>query len=410
VIIPTTQGPASVLRLTALAQAPRSVLRTQDDYRPLPPSSRYHAFIQPGGALAERIGLGNGQFELRLGAAVETGRSWELPVALAHWLDVQGHQLDHDRAELVIWATGALDNDLRVLAQDYHLATKLDRSQDLLNTWLDRAVPVLALVPQVTLPPEDLVRLGLSCHVVADFGEATAAVGRALIGKTPSEPAESQDQPATPVRLRSFATGGFIGVALLSLLALMFLPGPQQAPDAEAAQIVETVTAPENQEEDAAAAKDTVLDAVVIVGGLYGSGLETAAPENVLSDLLPWLFLEHAPPGSSCRSVLFGASEALMTELQPTAEEFGQASSRQLCKIGFTLPDTASEPVEIVLPSALLDQILRSDRRGSVALQPGESRQFRMQADLPDTIEAEVGVTSAGADPMRLRIALRATE
>ena len=55
VIVPTTEGPAPILRLSPLAHAPRSVMRTQDDYRPLPPSGRYHAFVQTGGALANRL-------------------------------------------------------------------------------------------------------------------------------------------------------------------------------------------------------------------------------------------------------------------------------------------------------------------------------------------------------------------
>jgi hypothetical protein len=412
VIIPTTEGPASILRLTPLAQAPRSVLRTQDDYRPLAPSSRYHAFIQPGGALAERIGLGSGQFELRLGAAVQTGRSWELPVALAHWLHMEGHELDGDKAELVIWATGALDNDLRILAQDYHLATKFDRSQDLLKTWLDRAVPVVALVPEATLSPDDLVRARLSWHIVTEFGEATAVVGTALTGNEPSKPGDRQGQPATLERFRSLATGGFIGVALLSLLALIFAPGPQQAPDAGSAQTVETVTAPASRDEDTAVVADIVLDAGVSEAGHDGSGLEATAPESLLSDLagVPRLILEHAPQGSSCRSVLFGSNRALLTELQAASEDFGVVSSRQLCSIGFTLPDTALAPVEIVLSPILLEQILRSDRRERIVLQPGESRLFRLQADLPRAVEAEVAVTPQGADPIRLRINLQATE
>lgn len=64
VTVPTTDGPAPILRLTRLVQAPRSVMRTQDDYRPLPLSGRYHAFVQTGGALANRMGYGAAQFEL----------------------------------------------------------------------------------------------------------------------------------------------------------------------------------------------------------------------------------------------------------------------------------------------------------------------------------------------------------
>ena len=65
VIVPTTEGPATILRLSRLLQAPRSVMRTQDDYRPLPPSARYHAFVQPGGPLANRIGFQPGPAMVR---------------------------------------------------------------------------------------------------------------------------------------------------------------------------------------------------------------------------------------------------------------------------------------------------------------------------------------------------------
>jgi hypothetical protein len=141
VIVPTTDGPAPILRLTRLAQAPRSVMRTQDDYRPLPPSARYHAFVQVGGALANRIGYGAGQFELMLGGMVETGRSWELPAAIAHWLHEQGHELGTDAPDLLVWATGALDNDLYLLQQDYHLARKLDESAACLQEALRQTAP-----------------------------------------------------------------------------------------------------------------------------------------------------------------------------------------------------------------------------------------------------------------------------
>ena len=48
--------------------------------------------------------------ELRLSRSFDTGRSWEVPVALAHGLLARGHAIVAEPAEadLILWATGAV--------------------------------------------------------------------------------------------------------------------------------------------------------------------------------------------------------------------------------------------------------------------------------------------------------------
>jgi hypothetical protein len=307
VIIPTTDGPAPILRLTRLAQAPRSVLRTQDDYRPLPPSSRYHSFIQAGGPLSGRIGIGDGQFELRLGATVETGRSWELPTALAHWLQSAGHQIDPEMPELVIWATGALDNDLSVLSQDYHLSTKLERSVAHVREWLDNGVPVLLLLPEEVKLDAFLTSPLITVQRVQNLAESIAAIK--AIEPEPVDDGSvisALQKPARRYPLR--LTGAAILFLTMVLWLFEILPPAKTANDARTTELV-ILAKPET--EDHAEARNQVE----IVSSAAPSPSpqlprvtedvvsQPVAPPHLGTELadLPMLVLEYAPEGANCR-------------------------------------------------------------------------------------------------------------
>ena len=148
IIVPTTAGPSLIRKLRPLHTAPRSLVFTQSDYKPLEISARYNDFLQPGGPLAGALGMEDTRFELRLSARVESGRSWELPVALAHWALAQGHEIVSDKADMVIWATGALDSDLSIIAQDYHLDSKIAQSRASVAETLRPGGQALLLTPE----------------------------------------------------------------------------------------------------------------------------------------------------------------------------------------------------------------------------------------------------------------------
>jgi len=416
VIIPTTDGPAPILKLTRLVQAPRSLMRTQDDYRPLPPSARYHAFIQPGGPLAERIGPGGGQFELRLGAPVETGRSWELPVALGHWLLARGNSLDAEEPELVIWATGALDNDLSVLPQDYHLATKLDRSAAMLNGWLDRGVPVLLLLPEEVDVSAALRHPRVSLHRVKALAEAITVIEtrQPLVGE--SGPVISAPKPA---RRRQLVLAGAAGL-MLSALFWLFAGSPPAGTANETAVLeLASLPAPATPEVADIRQPDAGESAFDPAGDHRPEReprfpAATARPEVVaasapeaVSAVLPRLILEHAPDGGSCRSVLFGEDAPRRAELIAVEGAFQAVAAGDLCGLAFHLPGNAMDAAEIMLPPELAELILPSDRQARFMIAPGENRRVRLRAVLPARIEAEVTVTfRTGRDPVRLRVVI----
>lgn len=373
VIVPTTDGPAPILRLSCLAHAPRSVMRTQDDYRPLPLSGRYHAFVQTGGALTDRLGQVGGQFELRLGAAVETGRSWELPVAIAHWLLVQGHELAAEAPDLVIWATGALDNDLSLLRRDYHLVSKLENSVGSLQDALRQGARVCMILPEAVELPADLNLTGVVHHRVDDFESAVNFLACA--------PGFQRLQEVSETALAERAAGwAWTGVTKLAAGALMiglatFLVW----------MVVDWRAGP--REPIASTASNTVAME-------SGTAEVPVSPSDLREDTssVPQLVLDYATDEGSCAAVLFGSVVHEQRDLGPEGSAYPVFSSTGLCSIGFRLPDAAPSELDIALPQELLNRVLPSDRRAQLRLLPGETQMLRFRAGQPTEFEVEIGV------------------
>jgi len=82
---------------------------------------------------------------VRLSGSCDAGRSWEVPVCLAHGLVESGHPLAATPAEadLILWATGAVDLDLSVLPGDYALLDKIARCTSLIAEAPGAALAVL---------------------------------------------------------------------------------------------------------------------------------------------------------------------------------------------------------------------------------------------------------------------------
>ena len=130
VLIPTT---GAVLHLRALVPRPglpHGAAFAEGDYRPLPLSTDYRALAGPEGPIARHLGGPLVPHELRLSGAPDSGRSWEAPVVIAHLLLADGWTLVQadDDPDLTVWATGAVDLDLRLLEGDYALGRKVDVS------------------------------------------------------------------------------------------------------------------------------------------------------------------------------------------------------------------------------------------------------------------------------------------
>src|SRR5262245_48846002 len=106
VVIPTTAGPVTIRRVGRRDGVPISFVVADGDYRPLYASGDYGKLTTSGGPLATALGSEHaGSFELRVDHSFETGRSWEVPVCVAHSLLAAGLELV-DRvkeAELAVW-------------------------------------------------------------------------------------------------------------------------------------------------------------------------------------------------------------------------------------------------------------------------------------------------------------------
>jgi hypothetical protein len=389
VIVPTTEGPAPILRLSPLAHAPRSVMRTQEDYRPLPPSGRYHAFVQTGGALADRLGQeGAGQFELRLGAAVETGRSWELPVAIAHWLHGQGHELTAEAPDLVIWATGALDNDLRLLRREYHLGTKLAMSVESLQEALRHGARICILLPEAVDLPAETDLPGVAHHRIKDLDGAVKVLARYRMSRYPDDASKTGLPQGAADRGRAGKTLLAVVAAVIAVTLLLSWrlgewraepQGRRAAPSAEPVAVEALPVDEPSAPDDTAAAASFILR----------------------------LVLDYAPEAGSCPAVLFGSIAPDQSDLGPEGFAYPAIQSTGLCAIGFRLPEAAPSGVDIAVPQALLRLVLPSDQRALLRLLPGETHMLRLRAGQPAAFEIDIELLSEPEESQVLSIVAR---
>ncbi len=280
VIIPTTAGPLRLRSLTPRPGLPAAAAFADGDYRPLPWSADYAGLCAPGGPLARLTQADLPPHELRLTGSFDAGRSWEVPVCLAHGLIARGHSLAAEpaQADLILWATGAVDRDLAVRPGDYALLDKIERSRALLGEAPDAALAVLLPEGPERHPAEaafgalgrQRAPLFLPAH---DVAAALAALTR------PAE--EAPEAPAVVPRRRlglALSAGALMAASLAALVVL----GTRQTPVAG----LDQPPAPPPAEPAAPARSAEVTPA--------------APPALHVEALRP-------PAGSSCRRVAFGA-------------------------------------------------------------------------------------------------------
>lgn len=344
VVIPTTDGPILVKSLRTRAGLPASAAFVDGDYRPLPWSADYARLTAAGGPLtgivpAERLV----PHELRLTRSFDTGRSWEVPVCLAHALLATGHRLvgDPTEAEVVIWATGAVDLDLRLIPGTYAILDKLERSRDLLAGASSK--PLVAFLP----PDEgredfELILKGFardaksSVHSTDSIRDAANFFG-SRFGEAGPAPG-----PATRPSVIAFRTALFIilGLGAAGAGLLVTMPGRTRpdGPPAQgkasrpAADVPAHGSASEGQASPANARKgDHSEGAMPADAEGAGLGAMPAEPSLVVEEL-------RARSGSSCRRVAFGAdpperrpvAREAPDQLRPTRNEPG------LCGLAFS--------------------------------------------------------------------------
>src|SRR5690606_2634536 len=129
-VIPTTGGPLFIEGIQVRKRLKSSYAVTKGDFRPLAFSPDYARFVS--GPLTGHIDPG--PYELSLSGAIDSGRSWELPVLLAHLLHAperlaasgglagEAEGTDANQATCLVWATGAVDTDLNPAPGTYEIA------------------------------------------------------------------------------------------------------------------------------------------------------------------------------------------------------------------------------------------------------------------------------------------------
>lgn len=367
IIIPTTGGPLTVRSLLPRPALPASAAFAEGDYRPLPWSGDYAALVSAGGPLARSGAVSAGSFELRLDRSFDAGRSWEAPVALAHVLAARGHEITGDvaNADMLLWTTGAIDLDLKLIAGRYALLDKVEHCGPLLAA--ARGLPVV-----MATPPDDeavaaqaaLATLAGRPPVIAD-GDLSAiadqidALGQVAVHQQDNgQQNEPADEPkrsplllALAVGVLALATAGAMSVGLMTrvvqkpppdagqLKAGPAKPGPEKAesPDASAGPPPDVPKAapPEKASQKQSSEESPPAKAAPV----------TEAPPLVRLEEL------RAPQGRDCAAVIFGAVQPVRVSVALNGQAF--AASRydaSLCGLAFSPRDGAAADITVSAP------------------------------------------------------------
>jgi hypothetical protein len=181
IVIPTTRRPVVVASLKPRPQLPASFAVALGDFRALPIAADYDRLIGRSGPIGIRLAdVGGVSHELRLSEAFESGRSWEVPVSLAHFVVAAGRTLATgiDDADLIVWSTGAVDIDLAIADQSYHTEEKIRSSLELFTA--ARGRPVIAFLPSTpngdgSISPDlrdRVAKLGVELVAIASVEDA----------------------------------------------------------------------------------------------------------------------------------------------------------------------------------------------------------------------------------------------
>jgi hypothetical protein len=356
VIIPTTAGPLIIRKLGPRPALPASCAFADGDFRPLPWSADYARLTAKDGPLARLLPfVGMQSHELRLSGSFDAGRSWELPVALAHEALARGDTLTDDpaNADEILFATGAIDLDLKVIPGDYALEPKLAKS-----TAIFEAAPQARLDIRLPHGPAAETALHLAKTMAGTRGNARI-VGE-VAAKSVAAPAaiSAKDQTRAPV----IAAGVIAAAAAFVGFWFMRQPAPAPAPVPQPAPSREVALAP----------------------------VQPMPPAEVASPLIVEEL--RAPSGSNCRQVVFGAASPTATAVM--RDKTTLAPSRldsTLCGLRFkTVQDSRAQ---FTLPAELLATGLAPIRAAD------GSQTLFLKQNLAQNIVYRIQMTGEGLPP-----------
>ncbi len=383
VIVPTTAGPRIVTSIKHRKALPHSQMVTDADYRPIEEiSERYHDLVSATGPLREVFDLEEGAFQIRLDDKIDSGRSWELPVAIAHWVTTKGHDIVASDADLVIWATGAFDSELNIRPDNYHLSNKLALSTGLLEQFRGENAQIVLLEPyHPDHEPPDLLLPG--------EGQVVQSLQAAIAGLEPLlEPAGESRKDTS--KHRNVSVGLLAGpTAILFAFAMFYLFAPLQ-PIMD--WINTAIMTP--AQKDPAAGK--VIPQPEVTTTRPPKELVPKVPKPVTSSIKPVkpkpkvlavtekieepllrLIEYRAPHGSNCIHFLLKQVVPVTHELQADAGIFPTSNNSGLCAIGLDSGDS-NEPLTITLDPRFLPLVMQSDRKRSLILHPGSTKVLRL--------------------------------
>lgn len=351
VAVPTTGGVVLVANLRSRPRLRASYMTVAGDFRPLPLSTAYAQLLQ--GPLADEIG--EGPFELVLSEGVETGRSWELPVTLAHLLaEADALATASDAVDdfssyaptVLVWATGKLDSTLAPMPDDYRIDLKCAVSEDLFAAAHKAGVPIRMLVPDEISPTErdavDAVvqRWGAVCATATDGAivrdVATELGGARAVIETPAAVVAGATTAALPGDPPRDAISGAS-------------PGPDISDISSVASADPVGLAGLSRTWLALAAA-----CVVVVAGLafaFGSGLSTRTATTPAPVVLRVLKAESE---AECQRAIMLATPLKSKAIALKGGAFTVPAGAALCGLAFR--NTADSPQRMRLDDELLNQ------------------------------------------------------
>ncbi|NUB46741.1 hypothetical protein GEU84_020315 [Fertoebacter nigrum] len=358
VFVPTTIGACLVDSIRKLSgPIPNSTVLPVDGHSQLQMSKDYNDMMRPGGVVATAVGASGEVFELRIRGEIDMGRSWELPVALAHRLHRLGHQFaPPEEAEALIWATGKLGSDARAIVLEekdgYCIAAKLAADKTRLSATV--GLRRLFLFP-LRVPPEamNVVAPEDDSSAVADLEEAIKRLDAFVLGGRIGPAA-----PTNRLRHRKFA-------AVIASVACLIAVGVATYSNSWGGyawpQPKDELTVPVTTE------------------------LDDPLKESPPVAAAPFRLVEIRPlPGESCANAGPELTRSVETKLEAMGGRFPDSAADKLCAIRLEPTQTALV-VFVTFSEALLDGVVPSQRSRAERRLPGLAE---TPLNLTDTLRA----------------------
>ena len=309
VYIATTEGPAEVQRITAEEPNVNSVICLDGKALALPISPDYDAFVRrPTGILEQAYG--HPAYRMDVSAAISEGMSWQLGALVAHALLAVGRLAQKgEPAGQVVWLTGEVDRDLRVLPVEY-VREKIRRSEPLFAELTAAGIPAILGVPRRNFDELDaawLERAGIGVEPcrIAPLESADQILDLLGLAAPGAKGARAASARALPLAGRTGpVTGVLVGLAVAGAL-LSVIAWWAYSPDPPAR------APPAGQAGEPGDSKSIDQLAVAAVG--------------------TW-----ARRGSTCAAVNFGAAEPEVTEAALSEHTpIMTAGARRLCGLRY---------------------------------------------------------------------------